>query len=158
MASSSSATNDAVMRLHTESSEADGESAAQCKLCEFTGCENNKFQDIINYVHDHAHEVHIDGLSAQVQKQLLAEFELDLTLQQIKTHFLYHKCDQKTVLNHVLRELVPLISVTKQSCSVTQDGTTIVDPKALNVYLDSVKQVMSVYKHLDTMRGPAARR
>jgi hypothetical protein len=45
-----------------------------------------------------------------------------------------------------------------QSCSVTQDGTTIVDPKALNVYLDSVKQVMSVYKHLDTMRGPAARR
>jgi hypothetical protein len=147
------AMTDAVMEAAGE-----GESAAQCKLCEFTGCENPKFQDIMNYVHDHAHEVHIDGLSAQVQKQLLGEFSLDLTLQQIKTHFLYHKCDQKTVLNHVLRELVPLISVTKQSCSVTQDGTTIVDPKALNVYLDSVKQVMSVYKHLDTMRGPAARR
>lgn len=152
------ATMDAVMAAASPEVAGEAESAAQCQLCEFTGCDNPKFQDIINYVHDHAHEVHIDGLSAQVQKQLAAEFSLELTLQQVKTHFLYHKCDQKTVLNHVLRELVPLISVTKQSCSVTQDGTTIVDPKALNVYLDSVKQVMGLYKHLDTMRGPAARR
>jgi hypothetical protein len=135
----------------------DWESAAQCKLCEFTGCENYKFQDIMNYVHDHAHEVHIDGLCAQVQKQLAAEFSLELTLPQIKAHFLHHKCDQKTVLNNVLRELVPLTMVTKTSCSVTQDGTTIVDPKALSMYLDSVKQVMTLYKHLEGMKGPARR-
>jgi len=152
------ATTDAIMASAGLEVAGEAESAANCKLCEFTGCENPKFQDIINYVHDHSHEVHIDGLSAQVQKQLSTEFALELTLQQIKTHFLYHKCDQKTVLNHVLRELVPLISITKQNCSVTQEGTTIVDPKALNVYLDSVKQVMGLYKHLDTMRGPAARR
>jgi hypothetical protein len=32
-----------------------------------------------------------------------------------------------------------------------------VDPKALSMYLDSVKQVMTLYKHLEGMKGPARR-
>jgi len=132
-------------------------SAQLCKLCEYAGNDDYKFQAIINFVHEHSHEAHIDGLCAQVQRQLREEFALEMSVEELRTHFLNHKCDQKTVLNNVIRELVPMISVLKQGCSMTQDGTTIVDPKALNMYLDSVKQVMSLFKHLETMRQSGRR-
>ncbi|NBX18911.1 MAG: hypothetical protein EBR09_16285 [Proteobacteria bacterium] len=132
-------------------------SAQLCKLCEYAGNDDYKFQEIINFVHEHSHEAHIDGLCAQVQRQLREEFALEMSVEELRTHFLNHKCDQKTVLNNVIRELVPMISVLKQGCSMTQDGTTIVDPKALNMYLDSVKQVMSLFKHLETMRQSGRR-
>jgi len=46
----------------------DSEHYSHCTLCEFTGGENYKFQEILNFVVDHCHEVHIDGLCAQVQQ------------------------------------------------------------------------------------------
>lgn len=132
--------------------------ATHCRLCEYTGCANLKFQEILMYVAEHAHDVHIDGLCEQVRKSLAAEFELTVSHQQVKNHFLYHQCDQKIVLNNILRDLVPLVDVVRGNCCVTQENNTIVDPKTMGMYLDTVKQVMGIYKHLDGMRGPAGRR
>jgi hypothetical protein len=61
--------------------------------------------------------------------------------------------------NNILRDLVPLVGVTRSNCCVlTRENTTIVDPKTEGMYLDTVKQVMGIYKHLDAGRGPAIRR
>ena len=119
-------------------------------LCEFTGGENYKFQEILNFVLDHFHEVHMDGLCAQVQKSLETEFQMTLSHAEIKNHFLHHQFDQKIVLNNILRYLVPLVGVARSNCWVlTQENTTIVDPKTMGMYLGTVKQVMGIYKHLD---------
>ena len=85
----------------------DPEQYAHCTLCEFTGGENYKFQEILNFVADHCHEVHIDGLCAQVKTSLETEFQMTLSHAEIKNHFLHHQCDQKIVLNNILRDLVP---------------------------------------------------
>ncbi len=63
------------------------------------------------YVSEHAHDVHIDGLCEQVRKGLETEFELTVSHQQVKNHFLYHQCDQKIVLNNILSDLVLIVDV-----------------------------------------------
>jgi hypothetical protein len=137
----------------------DPEQYAHCTLCEFTGGENYKFQEILNFVADHCHEVHIDGLCTQVKTSLETEFQMTLSHAEIKNHFLHHQCDQKIVLNNILRDLVPLVGVARSNCCVlTQENTTIVDPKTMGMYLDTVKQVMGIYKHLDAGRASMGRR
>jgi hypothetical protein len=126
---------------------------ATCKLCEYTGCGNYKFTEIMNFVSEHVNEVHIDELCAQVKQSLQEHLSLTLSHQQIKKHFLYHQCDQKIILNNILRELVPLVSVARCNCVVTQENATTIDPKSMTMYLDTVKQVMGIYKHLDAMKG-----
>ena len=126
---------------------------ATCKLCEYTGCGNYKFTEIMNFVHENVNEVHIDELCSQVKQSLQEHLSLTLSQKQIKTHFLYHQCDQKIILNNILRELVPLVSVARCNCVVTQENATTIDPKSMTMYLDTVKQVMGIYKHLDAMKG-----
>jgi hypothetical protein len=76
----------------------DSEHYSHCTLCEFTAGENYKFQEILNFVLDHFHKVHMDGLCAQVQKSLETEFQMTLSHAEIKNHFLHHQFDQKIVL------------------------------------------------------------
>ena len=126
---------------------------ATCKLCEYTGCGNYKFTEIMNFVHENVNEGHIDELCSQVKQTLQEHLSLTLSHKQIKTHFLYHQCDQKIILNNILRELVPLVSVARCNCVVTQENATTIDPKIMTMYLDTIKQVMGIYKHLDEMKG-----
>jgi hypothetical protein len=126
---------------------------SKCKLCEYNGCGNYKFAEIMNYVSENVNEVHIDELCSQVKQSLHEHLSLTLSRQEIKKHFLYHQCDQKVILNNILRELVPLVSVARCNCVVTQENATIIDPKSMTMYLDTVKQVMGIYKHLDAMKG-----
>ena len=108
----------------------DPEQYAHCTLCEFTGGENYKFQEILCFVADHCHEVHIDGLCAQVKTSLETEFQMTLSHAEIKNHFLHHQCDQKIVLNNILRELVPLVGGGHAE-HVTHDASSHPGPTAL---------------------------
>ena len=107
----------------------------KCKLCEYTGCGNYKFTEIMNFVSENVNEVHIDELCSQVKQSLQEHLSLTLSQKQIKTHFLYHQCDQKIILNNILRELVPLVSVARCNCVVTQENATTIDPKSMTMYL-----------------------
>jgi hypothetical protein len=54
------------------------------------------------------------------------------------------------VLNHVLRDMVDILAVAKSNCVVvSEEGMQSMDPKATSVYIDAVKQVMSIYKQLE---------
>ena len=64
---------------------------------------------------------------------------------------LRHKCEQKIVLNNILRELVDIVGVAKSNCVVISEETGLHSMEAKNtgVYIDAVKQIMSIYKQLE---------
>jgi hypothetical protein len=48
-----------------------------------------------------------------VQNALQQQLQIDMTQEQIRHHSFAHQCEQKLVLNHVLRDLVDIIGVAK---------------------------------------------
>lgn len=122
-----------------------------CPLCAYTGSGHAVFDEIIAYVADNAHRVHINELAAHVQTALRQQLELEMTQEDIRHHFIAHQCEQKVVLNHVVRDLVEIIGVAKSNCVVLSEesGMQSMDAKNTNVYLDAIKQLMSIYKHLE---------
>jgi hypothetical protein len=74
-----------------------------------------------------------------------------MTQEQIRHHFLSHQCEQKLVLNHVLRDLGDIMGVAKSNFVVVSEETGMqsMDPKNTGVYIDAVKQLMSIYKQLE---------
>lgn len=128
-----------------------------CQLCMYLGSEHPVFDEIMSYVSDNAHRCHVNELAAHVQNALQQQLQIDMTQEQIRHHFLAHQCEQKLVLNHVLRDLVDIIGVAKSNCVVVNEETGMqsMDPKNTGVYIDAVKQVMSIYKQLEGGRGRA---
>ena len=121
-----------------------------CQLCAYTGSEHDVFDEIMAYVADNAHRVHLDELITQVRDALHNQLQIDMRRDAIREHFLSHQCEQKIVLNSVLRDLIDIIGVAKSNCIVTsEEGMQSMDPKNTSVYIDAVKQLMSIYKQLE---------
>jgi hypothetical protein len=124
--------------------------AHACPLCAYTGSEHDVFDEIMSYVADNAHRVHLDELITHVRTALLEQLQIDMGRDHIREHFLSHQCEQKIVLNAVLRDLIDIIGVAKSNCIVTsEEGMQSMDPKNTGVYIDAVKQLMSIYKQLE---------
>jgi hypothetical protein len=121
-----------------------------CLLCAYTGGANAVFDEIMAYVADNAHRVHLNELATHVRTALREQLGVDMTREQVREHFLSHECEQRVVLNHVLRDLVEIIAVAKSNCVVvSEEGMQSMDPKNTGVYIDAVKQLMCIYKQLD---------
>jgi len=121
-----------------------------CPLCAYTGGEHEVFDEIMCYMADNAHRVHLNQLAMHVRDALGHNLEVDMTWLQVREHFLSHQCDQRVVLNHVLRDLVDIIAVAKSNCVViSEEGMQSMDAKNTGVYIDAVKQLMCIYKQLD---------
>jgi hypothetical protein len=72
--------------------------------------------------------------------------------EQIRNHFHAHQCEQKVVLNTVLRDFIDIIGVAKSQCIyASEEGVQTMDPKNTGVYIDAVKQLMCIYKQLDNV-------
>lgn len=109
------------------------------------------FDEIMAYVGDNAHRVHLNELVTHVRTALRDELEISMGREQIREHFLSHQCDQRIVLNTVLRDLVDIVGVAKNNCVITNDdGAQAMDPKNTGVYIDAVRQLMCIYKQLET--------
>jgi hypothetical protein len=94
--------------------------------------------------------VHLNELSTQVHRALREQLQVNMTREQVREHFLSHECEQRVVLNHVLRDLVDVIAVAKRNCVVvSEEGAQCMDPKSTCVYIDAIKQLMSIYKQLE---------
>jgi len=131
---------------------ADQREARSCPLCAYTGGANAVFDEIMAYVADNAHRVHLNELATHVRTALHDQLGVDMSREQVREHFLSHECEQRVVLNHVLRELVDIIAVAKSNCVVVStEGMQSMDPKNTGVYIDAVKQLMCIYKQLDNV-------
>ena len=122
-----------------------------CPLCEYAGSDHPLLHEILSYVTDNAHQVHIAELCAQIQPMLRDKLDITMDLPELQEHFIKHKCEQKIVLNNILRELVDIVGVAKSNCVVISEDTGLHSMEAKNtgVYIDAVKQIMSIYKQLD---------
>lgn len=123
-----------------------------CKLCLYTGGGNVMFDSIIAFVVEKSSEIHFDVLIAQVQAELRDKCDLYMDHEEIKNHFLLHNCNQKVVLNHILRDLVDLASTAKKQCVIRNEETmqAQIDAKNIAVYLDISKEIKTLYRHLDS--------
>lgn len=123
-----------------------------CPLCAYTGSDHAVFEEIMGYVADNAHRVHLNELVKHVRAALSERLQISMRADEIRTHFLVHQCDQKLVLNTVLRDFIDIIGVAKSHCIyANEEGVQSMDPKNTAVYIDSVKQLMSIYKQLDNV-------
>ncbi len=123
-----------------------------CPLCAYTGSDNTVFNKIMDYVSDNSHHAHINELVTHVRTALHEQLQIEMTRMQVRDHFLAHQCEQKVVLNTVLRDLVNMVHVSKSNCIVcTEEGISSMDPKNTGVYIDTVKQLMCIYKQLDNV-------
>lgn len=122
-----------------------------CKLCEYAGSDHPILQEILTYVAENAHQVHITELCAQIKPMLSDKLNIDMSVDELHRHFVSHKCEQKIVLNNILRELVDIVGVAKSNCVVVSEDTGMqsMDAKNTGVYIDAVKQIMSIYRQLD---------
>ena len=122
-----------------------------CKLCEYAASDHPMLHEIMSYVSDNAHRVNISELCRQIQTDLKTHLDIDMTTDELQDHFLRHKCEQKIVLNNILRELVDIVGVAKSNCVVISEETGLHSMEAKNtgVYIDAVKQIMSIYKQLE---------
>jgi len=69
-----------------------------CSLCAYTGSEHAVFEEIMAYVADNAHRVHLNELVKHVRAALSERLQIFMGADQVRTHFLAHQCDQKVVL------------------------------------------------------------
>ena len=121
-----------------------------CPLCAYTGSKHALYDEVMSYVTDNAHRVHLHELVTHVQAALSEHLQIHMTRDRIRQHFISHACEQRVVLNHVLRDMVDILAVAKSNCVVvSEEGMQSMDPKATSVYIDAVKQVMSIYKQLE---------
>ena len=121
----------------------------KCPLCEFTGTDHATFNEIMTYATEYADKVHLNEISRQVQSEL-KEINIEMSIVQVKNHFLFHACEQTIVLNQVLRDGVELLAAVKQKClQVDETGSSVMDIKNIAIYLEAVKGLMSLYKHLE---------
>ena len=126
-----------------------------CPLCEYAQTDHPILLEIMNYVTENANHVHINELCAHIQPLLRDKLKIDMSIDALHEHFIKHKCEQKVVLNNILRELVDIVGVAKSNCVVMSEETGLqsMDGKNTGVYIDAVKQIMSIYKQLDTSVG-----
>ena len=122
----------------------------KCPLCEYTGSDHAVFNEIMAYAAENASTVHLNEIGRQVQSEL-AKIDIHMTITEVKNHFLFHACDQTIVLNQVLRDGVELLAVVKQKClEHDEGGNSVMDIKNIALYLEAVKGIMSLYKHLES--------
>ena len=128
-----------------------------CRLCELTGSPHPVLDTILAHVSDHAHQVHISELCAQVQPMLADRLQIHMSTAELEEHFLRHRCEQRVVLSSIIRDLLEIVDVAKNNCVVlSEDGARATEAKNTAVYLDAMKLIMSIYRQLEHGRGRAS--
>ena len=128
-----------------------------CRLCELTGSPHPVLDTILAHVSDNAHQVHISELCAQVQPMLADRLQIHMSTSELEEHFLRHRCEQRVVLNSIIRDLLEIVDVAKNNCVVlSEDGARATEARNTAVYLDAMKLIMSIYRQLEHGRGRAS--
>lgn len=125
---------------------------SSCELCTYSGVNHPIMDEILSFVTDSAEHMPLHEVCVQVRAALASRLEIHMSEQQIQEHFLTHRCEQPVVLGHVLRDLVDILRVAKSNCIVenVETGQQGMDAKNTAVYLDTIKQIMSVYRQVET--------
>ena len=123
---------------------------SRCVLCELAGSDLVEVKTSNQYIIDNIGEVSVDEICRQVCEHM-ADIE-EITSEQVKEHITEHLLDQKVVLNNMIRELVSMNKVIKQTSVSTceESGGPIVDCKAIQTYLKTCETIGKLYSLQNT--------
>ena len=88
---------------------------------------------------------------------LADRLQIHMSISELEEHFLRHRCEQRVVLNSIIRDLLEIVDVAKNNCVVlSEDGARATEARNTAVYLDAMKLIMSIYRQLEHGRGRAS--
>ena len=120
----------------------------ECVLCKHMGGENKFINTIPAYVAGNIDKVSMHEMCLQISKSLQTEADMEVHAADVALHVKEHICDKKIVLNNILQDLRGILKTTiKHSVLVNEEtNQSSIDHKACALYLDTVKQVVALYR------------
>ena len=123
-----------------------------CKLCKYLGGSVRAINEVPRYVEENVGKVSFSEMTRQIIDILKAE-GVTMTAQEIEVHFTKHTQTPKVVLGRILADLHDVMAVAKSEVVVTdEENHTSINPKALQSYLETVKNITAIYK-MDGMKS-----
>lgn len=119
-----------------------------CLLCKYMGGDNAFVNSVPSYVAENIDKVSIDEMAASISETLKSSAGIDMSSELVSRHVLEHMSDKRVVLNAILGDLRTLLKTTMRHSVVVNEEThqTSIDHKSCALYLDAVKQVVSLYR------------
>lgn len=138
------AASDAASDATSDTAMADGEG---CVLCQYTGGSNAAVNGIASFVGDNIEKMKMAEMCAQIQ-QVLAEANVAVTAHDVRVHVQEHISEKRVVLHSIMHDLRGLLRTTIRHSVLVDEETQVasIDHKACALYLDTVKQVVSLYR------------
>ena len=126
----------------------------ECVICKQTGGHDEYINAIPVYVGDNIDKIGTREMAVHISTSLKFDKGIDISSERVETHIREHMSDRKVVMHGILHDLRKLLQTTLQHSVVTHDesGACTIDHKACGLYLDTVKQVVSLYRNAG--RGP----
>ena len=120
----------------------------ECVLCKHMGGQNKYVNTIPAYVAANIDRVSMHEMCVQISRSLRTEAAMEVDVADVALHVKEHICDKKIVLNNILQDLRGLLKTTIKHSVVVNEETSqsSIDHKACTLYLDTVKQVVALYR------------
>ena len=124
-------------------------SAEDCLICRYTGGDDAYINAIPVYVSDNIEKISLREMAVHISRSLRHDLGHEMSTEQVETHLKEHTSDRKIVMHGILHDLRKLLQTTLQHSVVTHEdsGACTIDHKACSLYLDTVKQVVSLYRN-----------
>ena len=119
-----------------------------CLLCKYTGGDNAFINSVPGYVSENIDKASLDEMCRVISETLQSSADVNMTRDQVSRHVMQHMSDKRVVLNSILNDLRGLLRTTMRYNVNVDEEThqTSIDHKSCALYLDTVKQVVALYR------------
>jgi hypothetical protein len=121
----------------------------QCLICRKTGGEDAYINAIPAFVSENVEKMSLQEMAVQISRALKHDLDIDMSPTLVETHVKEHMSEKRVVMHSILTDLRQLLKTTLQHSVVTHDdtGACTIDHKACSLYLETVKQVVALYRN-----------
>lgn len=119
----------------------------ECLICRHMGGEHTFINSIPEYVSENIDKVDLDEICKHISS-FVRENGMQVDAAQIRKHLTDHICDKKIIMNGIIHDLRSLMKSAMQHSVIVNEETSqsSIDHKACSLYLDTVKQIVSLYR------------
>ena len=123
-------------------------SHSPCELCALLSSSDPMVKLITAYISENVGKVSIQEICEQTRVSLEEHWDVVVSKRSVFLHITEHTTEQRVVLGNIMRDLVELSKVAKNSCYLEckETGKSSIDTKALGIYLKTVDQITNIYK------------
>ena len=121
---------------------------AHCYLCR--NADDAFIKGIPTYVAEKVGGMHMQEVCVQISEALREQKGVDVPARDVHEHVTRHICDKRIDACVALQELKSMANIVKGMAQQTDDesGITTVDTKVWAIYLETVKQIMTLHRSI----------